>query len=115
MSQKERDAFVAGAKFGWGIENRATRSTQIQVEALRRYPDEKPAQEPAEPFTYDWEHEAPWRWRCKGCETILSETHVTRMDHGVRQHPIIIRYHDGYEEEAWCGPVVFITDVKEGE
>jgi hypothetical protein len=59
--------------------------------------------------------EALRRWRCKGCETFLSETNITRMDHGARQHPIMIRYHDGYEEEAWCGPVVPIADAKEGE
>jgi hypothetical protein len=41
MSQKERDAFVAGA-----IWARGERGAADEREALRRYPDETPAQEP---------------------------------------------------------------------
>jgi hypothetical protein len=42
MSEAERKAFVDGARYGWDVENRATRTWQVDAEALRRYPDAPP-------------------------------------------------------------------------
>jgi hypothetical protein len=70
MSQKERDAFVAGADFG--DRNRIGNHAQAEAEALRRYLDEKPA--PARPKV-DCEgcggsgkvHFATWDEDCRMC------------------------------------------------
>jgi hypothetical protein len=43
MSKAERDAFVAGARWGWDNRQRPTRETWVMAEALRRYGgEEKP-------------------------------------------------------------------------
>jgi hypothetical protein len=47
MSRELRKAFRAGVDWAWGeTRHRATRSTQADVEALRRYPDKPPESKP---------------------------------------------------------------------
>jgi hypothetical protein len=55
--------------------------------------------------------EVPRRWRCKGCGNLIPNApeRVTWKKHrGILYHADV----DGYD---WCGPVVAITDAKEGE
>jgi hypothetical protein len=97
MSQRERDAFVAGVLWRQSEEISEFHETrdytdQMRAEALRRYPDETPEQEPVcaycgkpeEHFAHNQDghafQEPEFRWWCMECGAKLY-TEVEMREH----------------------------------
>jgi len=105
MSKAERDAFVAGAQWAWGVD---PLRMGLGAEALRRYPDKPPAV--FNPEGLPGHSLAPKRWRCKGCGYLLPpgpdvflEIGWWKDESGHAQH--WTGKHPNDPDGKWCGPV----------